>query len=311
MRNLKITTSFLLVLLFSCKEITPDMTFEKSHMEMHQEDEKISQEIRKFEAILTKLYIESKKNPNRVLLKIDSLFTANQNEIDKYKSQIKPNIEQSLHSFKAELLYHIGKYKESISELNFEEDKTGNTAISYAANYVKLKDFKTAKSYIDRIGNSNGDYYALGNYYESIRDKTSALKTYKFGLKDDKSRKHFIYYIWTQKRVEELEKNKPLLNEFFFPTGNPSFEICQICNVDNEKREKIMNLLIKMPENQNWSSTSVLESPYDTGKSYYWIRVEAGNKELNYYVDQKTFEIKYFNPKTKTLMTLADWRNGK
>ncbi|MBF4471357.1 hypothetical protein [Flavobacterium sp. HJJ] len=286
------------------------MTFEKSHMEMHQEDEKISEEIQNFEAVLTKLYSESEKNPNRVLLKIDSLFTANQNETDKYKSQIKPNINRSLHSFKAELFYHIDKYKESIRELNFEDDKTGNTAISYAANYVKLKDFKTAKSFIDSIGNSNGDYYAIGNYYESIGDKTSALKTYKYGLKDDKSRKHFIYYIWTQKRVEELEKNKPLLNEIFFPTGNPSFEICEICNVDNEKREKIMNLLIKMPENQNWSSTTILESPYDSGKDYYWIRVTAGNRERNYYVYPKNYEIKYFNAKTKTLKTLEEWRKG-
>jgi tetratricopeptide (TPR) repeat protein len=216
-----------------------------------------------------------------------------------------------LHYFKAELLHKIGKYKESIGELNFEDNKTGRTAIAYASNYIKLKEYKTAKSFIDSIGNWNGNYYALGNYYESIGDKISALKTYKYNLEEDKSRKHFIYYIWTQKRVEEIEKNKPLLNEVFFPTGNPSFEICEICNVDNEKRHKITQLLIKMPENQHWSSTAILESPYDTGKSYYWIRVEAGNKELNYYVDQKTFEIKYFNPKTKTVMTLEDWRKGK
>lgn len=298
----------MLILLFSCKENAPDMTFEKSHMEMHQEDEKISEEIRNFEVVLTKLYIESKKNPNRVLLKIDSLFTANQNETDKYKSQIKPNIEQSLHSFKAELFYHIGKYKESISELNFEDDKTGNTAICYAANYVKLKDFKTAKSFIDSIGNSNGNYYALGNYYESIGDKISALKTYKYNLEDDKERKHFIYYEWTEKRVKELEKNEPLLNEIFFPTGNPSFEICEICNIDNAKRVKITDMLVELPESQGWSATTIIESPYDTGKNYYWIRIDIGKREFNYFVDQKTFEIKYFNPKTKTLLTLEEWR---
>jgi len=298
----------LLILFFSCKENAPDMTFEKSHIEMHQEDEKISEEMRNFEVVLTKLYRESEKNPNRVLLKIDSLFTANQNETDKYKSQIKPNIDRSLHSFKAELFYHIGKYKESIRELNFEDDKTGNTAISYAANYVKLKDFKTAKSFIDSIGNSNGNYYALGNYYESIGDKISALKTYKYNLEDDKERKHFIYYEWTEKRVKELEKNEPLLNEIFFPTGNPSFEICEICNIDNAKRVKITDMLVELPESQGWSATTIIESPYDTGKNYYWIRIDIGKREFNYFVDQKTFEIKYFNPKTKTLLTLEEWR---
>jgi len=292
----------LLLTFISCKD---------DHERMHEEMDKVSNEFRNFDIQLIKLYKESENNPKEVISKVDSFLVANKNETGRYRSQIKSNIEKSLHYFKAELFHKIGKYNESIGELNFEDNKNGDAAIAYAANYVKLKDFKTAKSFIDSIGNWNGNYYALGNYYESIGDKISALKTYKYNLEEDKSRKHFIYYIWTQKRVEELEKNKPLLNEVSFPTGNPSFEICEICNVDNEKRHKITQLLIKMPENQHWSSTAILESPYYTGKSYYWIRVEVGNKELNYYVDQKTFEIKYFNPKTKTVMTLEHWRKGK
>ena len=268
-------------------------------------------EIRKHDDYLVTLYKESEISPDKVIKKSDSLLITNKKETGKYRSQIKSDIESKLHYLKAEIFYKIGKYKESIRELNFEDDKTGEAAIAYAANYVKLKDYKLAKSFIDSIGNWNGNYYALGNYYESIGDKTSALKTYKYNLEDDKSRKHFIYYEWTERRVKELEENKPLLNEIFFPTGNPSFEICEICNVDNEKRTKIMNLLKEIPESQDWSSTSIVESPIDTGKSYYWVKVEAGNKEFNYYVDQKTFEIKYFNLKTKTLTTLEDWRKIK
>ncbi len=269
-------------------------------------------EIRKFDRYLVTLYKESEKNPERVIKKSDSLLVTNKKETEKYRSQIKSTVESKLHYFKAELFYKIGNYKESIRELNFKNIKTGEAAIAYAANYVKLKDFKSAKSFIDSIGNINGNYYALGNYYESIGDKTSALKTYKENLEEDKSRKHFIYYIWTQKRVDELEKNKPLLNEVFFPTGNPNFEICEICDVDNEIREKIMDLIMEIPENQkDWSSTGILESPFDTGKKYYRVKVKAGNKELEYYVYQKTFEIKYFNPETKTLMTLEEWRKGK
>lgn len=277
-----------------------------------EEADKVSAELRKFDNYLVTLYKESEKNPERVIRKSDSLLITNKKETEKYRSQIKSNVESKLHYFKAELFYKIGKYNESIGELNFEDDKTGNAAIAYAANYVKLKDFKTAKSFIDSIGNWNGNYYALGNYYESIGDKTSALKTYKYNLEDDKSRKHFIYYQWTERRVNELEKNKPLLNEVFFPTGNPNFEICEICNVDNAIREKIMDLMMEIPENQkNWSSTGILESPFDTGKKYYRVEVKAGNKEFEYYVYQKTFEIRYFNPKTKTLMTLDEWRRGK
>jgi tetratricopeptide (TPR) repeat protein len=292
--------------MISCKDVVFPLTDYDTEMEM----EKVSKEMQKFDDILIKLYSESENNTEKVITKADSLLVVNRNETDKYKSQIKSDIENSLHYLKAEIFYKIGKYKESINELNFENDKTGEAAIAYAANYVKLKDFKKAKSFIDSIGNQNGDYYALGNYYESIGDKTSALKTYKYNLEDDKSRKHFIYYIWTQKRVEVLEKNKPLLNEVFFPTGNPNFEICEICNIDNEKRDKITNLLIKLPENENWSSTAILESPYDSGKDYYWIRVTSENREINYYVYPKNYEIKYFNPKTKTLKTLEEWRRG-
>lgn len=301
-------TVFFFLVIISCKDNVFPLTDYDTEMEM----EKVSDETQKFDDILIKLYTESENNPERVIRKSDSLLITNSKQTDKYRSQIKSDVENKLHYFKAELFYKIGKYKESISELNFENDKTGDAAIAYAANYVKLKDFKSAKTFIDSIGNHNGNYYAIGNYYESIGDKTSALKTYKFNLEDDKSRKHFLYYIWTQKRVDELEKNKPLLNEIFFPTGNPNFEICEICNVDNEKRAKIMELLEKVPENQKgWSSTSILESPYDTGKSYYWFKVDAGSKEFNYYIDQKTFQIKYFNPKTKVLLTLEEWRNGK
>ncbi len=269
-------------------------------------------EIRKFDDYLVTLYKESERNPERVIKKADSLLITNKTETGKYRSPIISNVESQLHYLKAELFYKIGKYKESIGELDFEDYKKGDAAIAYAANYVKLKDFTKAKSFIDSIGNWNGNYYALGNYYESIGDKASALETYKYNLEDDESRKHFIYYQLTERRVNELQKGKPLLNEVYFPTGNPGFEICEICNVDNEIREKIFDLMTKIPENQkDWSSTGIVESPFDTGKNYYWVKVKAGNKEINYYVYQKTYQIKYFNPKTKTLMTLEEWRKGK
>lgn len=295
--------SFFLILIFlSCKD----------EHEACEEENKISKENIKFDNYLVTLYQESEKNPEKVIKKSDSLLITNKNETGKYRARIIPFVESKLHYLKAELFYKIGKYKESINELDYENDKTRDAAIAYAANYVKLKDFKAAKSFIDSIGNWNGNYYALGNYYESVGDKSSALKTYKYNLEDDKSRKHFIYYIWTQKRVEELEKNRPLLNEIFFPTRNPSFEICKICVIDNRKRTKIMDLMMEIPENQeDWSSTSVIESPYDTGKNYYWIKVKAGNNEFNYFVHQKTFVIKHYNPKTKTLMSLKDWRKTK
>ena len=289
--------SLLSLIIFSCKD---------SHTELHKEMDKVSAEFRKFDEQLVTLYAESEKNPEKVILKIDSLLQVNKNETDKYKSQIKSNIESSLHYFRAELLYKIGKYKESIKELDFEDYRNGDAAIAYAANYVKLKNFETAKSFIDSIGNWNGNDFALGNYYESVGNKTDALKAYKL-IEQDKSIKHYFFYKLAVERIKELKKNdSKFLNEIYFRTGNPSFEIC---DSDDENRTKIFDLMEKLPENQEWAGTEIIESPQENDKIYYWVRVETKeNKKLNYYIYQKTFEIKFFDPKTNKLMTLAEWR---
>lgn len=48
----------------------------------------------------------------------------------------------SLHYLKAELLYKIGNYNNSIVELKSGDHDYGNDEVAYAANYIKLKDFK-------------------------------------------------------------------------------------------------------------------------------------------------------------------------
>ena len=68
----------------------------------------------------------------------------------------------------------------------------------------------------------------------------------------------------------------------------------------------------KLPENKEWAGTEIIESPQENDKNYYWVRVETKeNKKLNYYIYQKTFEIKFFDPKTNKLMTLVEWRKSK
>ncbi len=279
-------------------------------MELHEEMDKVDKEYSKFEDQLTKLYAESEKNAEKVILKVDSLLLANKQEKDKYKSQIKSNIDESLHSFKAELYYNLGKYKESITELETDDYKSGDVAAAYAANYVKLKDYKKVKSFIDSIGKGFYIYdYALGNYFESVGNKDEAFKIYD-KIKKDKSIKHYAYYKLAVNRFEELQKTNPkLLNEIYYPTGNPSFEIA---DSDNENRTKIFKLMKELPENQDWAGTGIIESPQENDKNYYWVRVKTQQgKEYNYYIYQQTFEIRYFDIKKNKLMTLEEWRKSK
>jgi hypothetical protein len=304
MKKLQAMIFFFFLIMISCKDNVFPLTDYDTEMEM----KKVSEEFEKFDKQLIILYKESENNPKKVIAKADSLLNANKKETDKYKSQIKPNIESNLHYLKAELFYKIGRYNESISELNFEDYRNGDYAIAYASNYIKLKDFKKAKSFIDSIQNWHGDDFALGNYYESIGKKDSALKLYE-KIKKDKSIKHYAYYKWAVKRFDELNKNNPnLLNEIYFPTKNPSFEVCKS---DNENRTRIFDLVQNLPESNGWTGAAILDYPQINDKDYYWVRVTTKNNEYNYYVYQKTFEIKFFNPKNKELLTLEEWRKSR
>ncbi|KFF07892.1 tetratricopeptide repeat protein [Flavobacterium hydatis] len=296
------------ITILSCNDKkAPYTDGEKEHMELHKEMEKVDREYQKFHSLLVQLYTDGENDPRKVLLEIDNLIALNKKEKDKYKSQIKSNINEDLYSLKAELYYKLGKYNESIKELNNNEYKSGDVAAAYAANYIKLKDHKKAKSFIDSIGIGYYIYdYALANYYECVGNKTEALKIYK-KIQEDKTIKHYAYYKLAVNRLDKLQKNNAkLLDEIYYPTQNPNFEIA---DSDNENRTKIFNLMQDLPENQEWAGTSIIESPQINDKNYYWVRVTNKDKEeFNYYIYQETFEIKFFNPKTKKLLSLEEWR---
>lgn len=296
--------------IFSCKNSNPISTEDEKHMELHKEMDKVDAEYVKFEKQLINLYTYSEKNPEKAILKIDSLLLVYKREKDNYKSQIKSSVETQLHYFKAELLYQLSRYSESIKELEFDDFIYGDEAAGLAANYIKLKDNEKAKLYINKIGKGFYIYdYALGNYYESIGEKTQAQKVYD-SIKKDKSIKHYAYYKLAVNRLEELEKSNPkLLNEIYFPTGNPSFEIA---DSDNENRTKIFDLMDKLPENKNRTEIRIVESPQENDKNYYWIRVKTeSNKTFNYYIYRETFEIKFLDTIKNNLMTLEEWRKNK
>ena len=77
MKELQKITFLFFLLLISCKNDKPDLSFDKEHEKMHQEDEKISEAFTNFENLLNKLYVESEKNPDKVLRKVDSLLLVN------------------------------------------------------------------------------------------------------------------------------------------------------------------------------------------------------------------------------------------
>lgn len=299
--------------IFSCKNINSKSTEEESHIKLHKEMDKVDDEYTKFQKQLLSFYIESEKNPDSIISKADSLLLVNKNEKDKYKSQIKGTIENQLHYLKAELYYKKNEYEKSIKELDFDDDYDfvmGDRACAYAANYLKLKQFDKARSFVDSIRKAYYIYdYALANYNESVGNRNEAYKIYS-KIKDNKSIKHYAYYKLAVNRFEELKKDNPkFLNEIYFPTGNPSFEIA---DSDNKNRTKIFDLMEKLPENKNRTEIGIVESPQENDKNYYWIRVKTKqNETYNYYIYQETFEVKFLDTIKNKLMTLEEWRKQK
>ena len=95
---------FSIIIFFSCNksiEIDNPMEMDIEHIRLHEEMDKISVEYDKFQKVLVSLYKESEKNPELVIQKADSLLKVNENENDKYKSQIKNNVRHSLYYLKS------------------------------------------------------------------------------------------------------------------------------------------------------------------------------------------------------------------
>lgn len=317
---------FILILIFSCnedaskKKLTLEETEEKQHMEIHKEIDEISKEYEKFTLKIADLYTESEKNPKLVLSKADSLISIIKEEKDPIKSQIKNESIKGLHYLKGEIFYKLKNYNNSIEELyKFDSNSRfimSDLAAALAANNLKLKNYNRTKAFIDSIGKNYYIYnYCLANYYESIGDKNEALKIYT-KIKNNKTIKHYAYYPWSVKRFEELQKDQPiLLNEIYFPTKNPNFEIV---DSDDENRRKIFKMISEIPETKE-KSIWIFESPQINDKDYYWIKVGESNgfsdnefkTELNFFIYPKNFEIKFFEEKNNKLMTLKEWREYK
>jgi tetratricopeptide (TPR) repeat protein len=318
MRN-KYYILILLIVFFSCKSqkklsfVTSCVTL--PDINVPSEIKSDIDELNIIENTMPRLYLLADNNPEHAIFIADSILQCHE------KTLIKRNYYHEalghLHYLKGELYYKIGDYENSIRELKTDNYISCNYAAAMAANYVKLKQYDKAKCYVDSIGQGYYIYdYALGNYYESIRDKEEALKIYR-KIKENKSIKHYAYYKLAVSRLEQLEKNNPVfLDEIYYPTGNPTFEIC---NDDNENRIKIFDVISKIPEVKackECNSTMIHESPQENDKDYYWVKVGPGDflkqtTKYNFFVYEKTFVVKFYDEHHNKIMSLEEWRTKK
>lgn len=284
---------------------------------------KAGNELEKFDKIIIGYYNQIEINASYVIRQTDNLIRKVTSEPD--SNNVRWNKLGSLFDLRAETFYKNGEYQNSIKEIykaakNNQESLGGEFSfgtegyIHLACNYVKLNDFPKAKSYLDSAGRilyiAN---YVNANYYEVVGNRMKALQAYN-AIKNDKSINHYYYYQDALKRIEELNKPSPkLLHELFYPSSRSDNPICKD---DNERRDKIFDLINDLPEVKACKTcnlVSIYKEPDETNSSNYWVKVGHDNSsnlvsQFNFFVDTLTYEIKFFDTKTDKLLTLPDWR---
>ena len=288
-------------------------TQKEYHEQIHDNLDKASEELNWFDNLLITLYKECEINPQRVIFKTDSILNSMSKESDSLHLGVKSNKIGYLHYLRGEIFYKIKQYKKSINE--FKNETGQYNEFPLACNYVKLKDFNVAKLYIDSINNLYYiSDYVIGNFQEALGKKEEALTIYN-KIKNDKSIKHYAYYELAINRIKELEKKNPiLLDELYFPTGRPDFEIC---DDDSENRNRIFDTISTIKEViecNTCGSTLIYESPQENDKNYYWVKVGPGGGDkaiFNFFIYVNTFEVKYYDAKNNKLYSLEEWRKMK
>lgn len=309
--------------LASCNNSTHKEAAVLTHYDAHVKLEKASDELNKFDKIIIGYYNQIETNATDVIIQTDSLIRKVISAPD--SNNVRWNKLGSLFDLRAETFYKKGDFQSSIQEIykaakNSQETLGGKfslgteNCIHLACNYVKLNDFQKAKAFLDSAG--RGWYivdYVNANYYEVVGNKTKALQAY-IKINNDKSIDHYYYYQDALKRIKELNKPTPkLLNELFYPSARSDNTICKD---DNERRDKIFNLINDLPEVKACKAcdvVSIYKEPDETNSSNYWIKVGHDKasilvSQFNFFVDTLTYEIKYFDTKADRLLTLPEWR---
>ena len=112
---------------------------------------------------------------------------------------------------KGDIYYRVDSLHKAIDEFSASARGQNFTSpkllAARAGVYVKLKKFDTSFFDLQKAAEINYDYYwNVGNYYEIVGQKDSAISNYqKLYLRDT------VVYKECKKRIEELNKKKPKL----------------------------------------------------------------------------------------------------
>lgn len=154
----------------------------------------------KWENRLTNIYITADTNQSLALSTIDQIIISD-TSLDKYKIA-------ELHFIKGDIYYTIDSMNQAVEEFTTSEQilniGSPKDRAARAGAYIKLKQYEKALIDLTKASEINYDYYwNIGNYYEIIGNKDSAISFYnRLYIKDT------LTYKKANDRIVQLKNNK-------------------------------------------------------------------------------------------------------
>ena len=162
---------------------------------LRQEGKRINAETYKWENLVDSIYKLAKNNQNLAYKKIDlSMRNPNFDDFDR----------QELHFIKGDIYYSNDSLNKAIIEFTLAGENFPKPLAARAGTLIKLKQYGKAYKDLNQAADINHDYlWNIGNYFEVIKQRDSAIKYYKKLYNEDT-----IVYKYCNNRIKELNKPK-------------------------------------------------------------------------------------------------------
>ena len=187
---MKIVLVFLVLLILPSCELDYSETAEERTERIHRNEEGVEREhfIRGF-------YEVAETDKLRAISMIDA----------RLKKEDDISFIKKLHFYKGDLLYQMDSAEQAVTEFNRSFPTTSlihpGPLVARAGAYIKLKRYHEASKDIEAAISVNNSYlWNLGNYYEVVKKKDSAIYYYNKLYLDDT-----IVYRYCRDRIEELK----------------------------------------------------------------------------------------------------------
>ncbi len=191
-----------LIIFNSCKYDNRDdidRMLDNTRENLKQEGKKFNAKNREWDSLIKNIYEVSEQNQTLAYKKIDYIISNNP-ELEEFDIQ-------DLYFVKGDILYKNNRLNEAIEEFSKSGINSPKSLGARAGAYLKLKEYKKCLSDLNKATEINNEYlWYIGNYYETLNKKDSAIFFYKKLFAHDK-----VIYKYCDDRIKELESNKTKL----------------------------------------------------------------------------------------------------